>query len=58
LVEPKNTDELESVMKKLTDDTKLISQIGTAAFERTKKFFNRPIMLENQRHDYENLLES
>jgi len=45
-------------MKKLTDDTKLISQIGTAAFERTKKFFNRPIMLENQRHDYENLLES
>lgn len=58
LVEPKNTDELESVMKKLADDTELISQIGAAAFERTKTYFDRPIMLENQRQDYENLLEN
>lgn len=56
LVEPKNTDELEAVMKKLATNTELISRIGRAAFERTKTYFDRPIMLENQKNDYESLL--
>ena len=58
LVESKNTDELEIVMRKFATDTELISKIGEAAYERTKTYFDRQIMLENQRKDYEKLLEN
>ena len=57
LVEPKNVLELESAMKKLITDREYAQKIGQAAYERTKQYYDRPIMLENQRADYENLLK-
>lgn len=58
LVEPKNVSELENAMRTLISDRGKSAEIGLAAYERTKKYFNRPIMLENQRADYEELLGS
>lgn len=57
LVEPKNVSELESAMKKLITDREYSQKIGQAAYERTKQYYDRPIMLENQKADYEELLE-
>lgn len=48
--------ELETVMKELIIDRKYSWEIGQAAYKRTKKYYDRPIMLENQRRDYEKLL--
>lgn len=56
LVESQNTDELMNAMKNLVEDSQLLSNIGQNALERTKTCFDRPIMLENQRKDYESLL--
>lgn len=56
LVEPKNVSELESAMKKLITDREYSKIIGQAAYERTKQYYDRPIMLENQKADYEKLL--
>lgn len=56
LVEPKNILELESAMKKLITDREYSKKIGQAAYERTKQYYDRPIMLENQKADYEELL--
>ena len=56
LVEPKNISELESAMKKLITDREYSKKIGQAAYERTKQYYDRPIMLENQKADYEELL--
>lgn len=56
LVEPKNILELESAMKKLITDRVYSKKIGQAAYERTKRYYDRPIMLENQKADYEELL--
>ncbi|WP_243130042.1 glycosyltransferase [Clostridium sp. 1001271st1 H5] len=56
LVEPKNISELASAMKRLISDVGRTKEIGQAAFERTKQYYNRPIMLENQKADYEKLL--
>lgn len=56
LVEPKNILELESAMKKLITDREYSKKIGHAAYERTKQYYDRPIMLENQKADYEELL--
>lgn len=56
LVEPKNILELESAMKKLITDREYTKKIGQAAYERTKRYYDRPIMLENQKADYEDLL--
>ena len=56
LVEPKNVSELESAMTKLISDRDQSARISRAAYERTKKYYDRPIMLENQRADYEELL--
>ena len=56
LVEPQNVLELETVMKELIIDRKYSWEIGQAAYKRTKKYYDRPIMLENQRRDYEKLL--
>lgn len=52
LVEPKGVSELESAMKKLITDREYAQKIGQAAYERTKRYYDRPIMLENQRKDY------
>lgn len=56
LVEPKDTDALEAAMRLLIIDRKRCKEIGQAAFERTKRYYDRPIMLENQKADYEKLL--
>lgn len=52
LVEPKDVAELESAMKNLVIDREYLQKIGQAAYERTKRYYDRPIMLENQRKDY------
>ena len=56
LVEPKDVSELECAMKKLVTDREYSQKIGLAAYERTKQYYDRPIMLENQKADYEELL--
>lgn len=58
LVEPKDISELESAMKKLITDREYSKKIGQAAYERTKQYYDRPIMLENQRQDYCKLLRT
>ena len=56
LVEPKNVSELESAMKILITDRDYSQKIGQAAYERTRRYYDRRIMLENQREDYEKIL--
>lgn len=58
LVTPKNIAELESAMKKLITDREYSQKIGQEAFNRTRQFYERRIMLENQRQDYHKLLEA
>lgn len=57
LVEPKNAPELQRAMEMLITNREYAQKIGLAAYERTKRFYDRPIMLENQRVDYQRLLE-
>lgn len=57
LVEPKNAPELQRAMEKLIANKENAQKMGQAAYERTKRLYNRPIMLENQRVDYQRLLE-
>lgn len=56
LVESKNALELENAMAELINDRDKCNKIGQAAYERTKKYYDRSVMLENQRIDYMNLL--
>lgn len=56
LVEMKKVSELESAMKKLITDREYSKAIGRSAYERTKQYYDRQIMLENQKADYEKLL--
>ena len=58
LVEPKNVRELAQAMERICAADGLADRIGQAAYERTKLLYDRPIMLENQRKEYEKLLES
>lgn len=57
LVSPKNSEELAVAMQRIMEDTSLLKKIGKAAFERTEKLYSRPIMLENQRQAYMELLK-
>ncbi len=57
LVEPQNIIELKEAMKKFSVDRRLSEIMGQAAYERTKMCYERQMMLENQREDYENLLK-
>lgn len=56
LVKPKDETELLNAMLMLLDGPDKIREIGMAAFERTQKFYDRNVMLENQRQDYVKLL--
>lgn len=56
LVVPKNVSGLESAMKMLIMDRGYSQKIGQAAYKRTKQYYDRPIMLENQKKDYIKLL--
>lgn len=56
LVEPKNSVELENAMRELLSNRTKCAEIGQGAYERTKTYYDRTIMLENQRIDYMKLL--
>lgn len=56
LVEPKNTSALAEAMEQIIFSDELASSLGAATYERTKKLYDRPVMLEFQRKDYEKLL--
>lgn len=56
LVEPKNSVELENAMRELLTEPEICVGIGQAAYERTRRYYERSIMLENQRVDYMKLL--
>lgn len=56
LVEPKSVSELENAMNGLRSHRDKCREIGHAAYLRTKKYYNRTVMLENQKLDYMNLL--
>lgn len=52
LVEPKNTTDLQNAMADLLCNADKTKTLGDGAYERTKKLYDRPIMLENQRKEY------
>lgn len=57
LVEPMNAVDLVKAMERMCREPKLAEKLGQAAFIRTKKLYDRPIMLENQHRDYEALFD-
>lgn len=57
LAEPKNSDELLEKMVLLITDREKFKDLGMAAYDRTKALYERKIMLENQKKDYELLLD-
>ncbi len=57
LVEPKNTEELQNAMTELLGENPKIKSLSDGAYERTKELYDRPIMLENQKKDYIDLLK-
>lgn len=57
LVTPKNIEELYNAMDSLILNINKTKSLGTAAYERTKNLYNRPIMLSNQEKDYKSLLK-
>ena len=57
LVKPKDCFELAYVMKDLLENPERAGAIGKAAYERTCKLYERSIMLENQRKEYERILK-
>lgn len=57
LVEPKNTAELQTAMADLLCNTDKVKKLGDGAYERTKNLYDRPIMLENLKKDYIDLLK-
>lgn len=56
LVEPKNETDLLTAMQALCDNEEKRLALGQAAYDRTKKLYDRPIMLEHQLRDYVKLL--
>lgn len=56
LVEPKNEADLLTAMQALCDNEEKRLALGQAAYDRTKKLYDRPIMLEHQLRDYVKLL--
>ncbi len=57
LVEPKDTSDLQSAMSELLCSTDKTKKLGNGAYERTKNLYDRPIMLENLKNDYIELLK-
>ncbi len=58
LVAAKDTKQLETAMYELSINKDVAIQLGKNAYNRTKERYDRPIMLENQRQDYEKLIGS
>lgn len=58
LVAPKSVSELENAMRMLISHQDRGIEIGRAAYKRTKQYYDRSIMLENQMLDYRTILEA
>ena len=56
LCEVKNADDLKDKMELLYKDEELRNSLATAGFERAKKYFDRPIMLNNILLDMNDIL--
>lgn len=56
LVEARNKAQLKDAMLELVNDRQWAAQLGQQAYLRTKERYDRPIMLENQRKDYLEIL--
>ena len=56
LVEARNKAQLKDAMLELIDRRQWAEQLGQQAYVRTKERYARPIMLENQRQDYLDIL--
>lgn len=56
LAKPRDVASLEEKMHRVMNNTDLRKSLGQNARERVKKYFDRKIMLETQRKDYERLL--
>lgn len=56
-VKVKDEKALKVAMESFTKHHDKAIEYGNAAYDRTKKFYDRKIMLENQRKDYQQLLE-
>ena len=56
LVEARNKDQLKKAMQDMLHRREWAAQLGQQAYLRTKERYARPIMLENQRRDYLEIL--
>jgi glycosyltransferase involved in cell wall biosynthesis len=55
-IEAKNVNELSEAMLELCNDIKKTRVLGERALQRTMQLYNRAVMLEHQRVDYEQLI--
>ena len=56
LVEPKNAQQLTTAMMEMSACKHSTEKMGREAYIRTKELYDRPIMLANQKEDYQRLL--
>lgn len=56
LVEPKNAQQLTTAMMEMSACKHSSEKMGHEAYIRTKELYDRPIMLANQKEDYQRLL--
>lgn len=57
LIEPRSVDFLVDAMVRVMSDADMRESMGKNARERVEQYFERNVMLENQRKDYESLLK-
>ena len=55
-ISPKSTEELAEAMREVRENPEKVKELGIRAYQRTKELYDRTVMLENQRKDYENLI--
>lgn len=55
-IPPKSTEELVNAMRELSKNPERVKELGINAYKRTKQLYDRTVMLENQRKDYEKLI--
>ena len=55
-IAPKSTEELAEAMREVRENPEKVKELGIRAYQRTKELYDRTVMLENQRKDYENLI--
>lgn len=57
-IAPKSTEELVNAMRELIGNPEWVKELAMNAYKRTNKLYERTVMLENQRKDYENLISN